>query len=276
VPAVDSGWPEFRVPRSPATERRWKVTVREAVGAAVELAEGPVALQLAFTVGLGRNWPAMWKASIDGLDPLLGRTYAGRDWNPLDGRIVRLGLHKTVDAGFRNDEAAMVMRASVADERWPELHWLRSLDDNGRAFRERHRGSQRRRFASAAPKALASSLAADRSAQPTEAGRPPSFGTVEFRDDDDGYRSWVSANPGGFVTNIQRRLTASDARVHSAACRTITGNPPRGATWTGEYIKVCAVELSELDSWATDHVGNTITRCRTCQPDPRALRRPRP
>lgn len=74
----------------------------------------------------------MWKASIDGLDPLLGRTYAGRDWNPLDGRIVRLGLHKTVDAGFRNDEAAMVVRAIVADERWPELHWLRSLDDDGR------------------------------------------------------------------------------------------------------------------------------------------------
>jgi hypothetical protein len=40
---------------------------------------------------------SMWKASIDGLEPLLGKTYEGRIWNPQDGRVVRLGLHQTVD-----------------------------------------------------------------------------------------------------------------------------------------------------------------------------------
>jgi hypothetical protein len=51
---------------------------------------------------------SMWKASIDGLEPLLGKTYEagvnpivvstdGRIWNPQDGRVVRLGLPQTVD-----------------------------------------------------------------------------------------------------------------------------------------------------------------------------------
>ncbi|HSH82973.1 MAG TPA: hypothetical protein VLA19_30945 [Herpetosiphonaceae bacterium] len=38
-----------------------------------------------------RRAPAMWKRTIDGLDPLLDRTYPSREWNPLDGRVVRLG-----------------------------------------------------------------------------------------------------------------------------------------------------------------------------------------
>jgi len=40
VAADESGWHEFRVPRSPARERLWKATVREAVRAAIELPEG--------------------------------------------------------------------------------------------------------------------------------------------------------------------------------------------------------------------------------------------
>jgi len=208
----------------------------------------------------------MWKASIDGLEPLLGRTYAGKDWNPLDGRIVRLGLHKAVDGAFRKEEAAMVVRARTADDSWPELRWLSSLDAAGRrAFREQHRAKQRLRFERPAPPRVASYPAEHRPRLPSEPS-PGADTITEFRDDDDGYRGWVAANPGGWVTNIQRRLNPSDARVHSADCRTITGTPPRGATWTGPYIKVCAVELSDLDAWAIKHVGSTIIRCGTCQP----------
>jgi hypothetical protein len=265
VSAAASGWQEFRVPRSPAGERLWKATVREAVRAAIELPEGPVALQLALTIGPGRSWPAMWKASIDGLEPLLGRTHAGRDWNPLDGRIVRLGLHKAVDGEFHKEEAAMVVRARMADECWPELQWLSSLDASGRlAFREQHRAKQRLRFERPAPPRVASFGTEHQPRLPSEPSAPAGRIT-EFTDDDDGYRGWVAANPGGWVTNIQRRLNPSDARVHSAGCRTIAGTPP-GATWTGPYIKVCAVELSELDAWAITHVGRTIIRCGTCQP----------
>jgi hypothetical protein len=89
-----------------------------------------------------------------------------------------------------------------------------------------------------------------------------------FRDDDQGYAAWLAANTRGYVLNIQRALHPSDARVHHAGCRTITGTPPRGRTWTGPYIKACSLSLPELDACALAHAGSAITRCGTCQPLP--------
>jgi hypothetical protein len=63
---------------------------------AAALPEGPVTLELAFTVGR-RNWLNLWKPTIDALEPLLGRTTPGRDWHPRDGRITELGIHLTKD-----------------------------------------------------------------------------------------------------------------------------------------------------------------------------------
>jgi hypothetical protein len=83
-----------------------------------------------------------------------------------------------------------------------------------------------------------------------------------FRDDDRGYVAWLGANASGYVLNIQRTLTPTDARVHS----TITGTPPRGNTWTGPYVKACAESLSELDDWALAHAESAVTRCGTCRP----------
>lgn len=87
-----------------------------------------------------------------------------------------------------------------------------------------------------------------------------------FRDDDLGYAAWLAANGRGYVVNIQRTLNPSDARVHCAGCRTITGTPPRGTTWTGSYVKACSVSLPDLDAWALAHVRRDITRCGTCRP----------
>ena len=134
-PAVEitppADWEEFVVAQRPAGERSWKEGVREAIGSAMELREGPVALQLAFTVGPGCAWTGMWKPSIDGLEPLLGRTYPDRDWNPQDGRILRLGLHRAVDPSFGH-QAAISVWARSADEAWPEIRWLAALDQTKR------------------------------------------------------------------------------------------------------------------------------------------------
>jgi hypothetical protein len=91
-----------------------------------------------------------------------------------------------------------------------------------------------------------------------------------FRDDDRGYTAWLTENARGYVLNIQRTLNPSDARVHHADCRTITGTPPRGRTWTGPYVKPCSLSLPELDAWALAHAGSAITRCGTCEWLPRA------
>lgn len=99
----------------------------------------------------------------------------------------------------------------------------------------------------------------------------------EFRDDDEGYSAWLAANSDGYVVNILRWHSANTARVHRADCWTISREQPaRGATWTGEYVKICATYLADLDQWATDHVGQSITRCGTCRPADSPSSRPKP
>jgi uncharacterized protein YggE len=88
----------------------------------------------------------------------------------------------------------------------------------------------------------------------------------EFRDDDAGYLAWLAAHPDGYVINILRSHSATDARVHHAGCWTISGENPSGKTWTGPYVKVCAEQLAELDQWAINQAGEPIARCGTCRP----------
>jgi hypothetical protein len=214
------------------SEARWKVAVHRAVEQANELEEGPVGVQMAFTVGPGVNWPGVWKPSLDGLSPVLGRSYPDRDWNPLDGRIVRLGLHKAVDPLYGR-EASMVVHANSAADDWPELAWLTGMtSDERQAFFEQHRAKLRLR---------AERTAAQRNPAARRPVRTPdledlgtgSVNIVIFRDDDRGYLAWVAANPRGFVMNIHRSLNPSDARVHRARCWTIAGEPTHGKIWTG-------------------------------------------
>jgi hypothetical protein len=71
----------------------FKEQLRDQLAGLDALEEGPVTLQLGFTVGQHRNWANLWKPAIDSLDQLLGRTRPDWDWHPRDGRIVELGLH---------------------------------------------------------------------------------------------------------------------------------------------------------------------------------------
>lgn len=94
----------------------------------------------------------------------------------------------------------------------------------------------------------------------------------EFRDDDAGYLSWLDTHPNGYVINIPRSHNATEARVHHADCRTISGQNPCGSAWTGPYVKVCAEHLAELEQWVIAQVGQPIPRCGTCQPARHAVR----
>ena len=88
----------------------------------------------------------------------------------------------------------------------------------------------------------------------------------EFRDDDAGYLAWIAVHPDGYVINIARSHSVTEARVHRADCRTISGPRARGGVWTALYVKVCAEELAELEQWAIDQVGEPIRRCGACRP----------
>ena len=103
-----SGAVQIRTTASASTPA-YKHQVRNAVADMAELADGPVRLQIAFAVGPTRNWMNLWKPTIDALDPLLGRTHPAREWHPRDGRIVDLGLHRTIDPNLGYEvEVALV------------------------------------------------------------------------------------------------------------------------------------------------------------------------
>jgi hypothetical protein len=256
-----AGWREIIVSRSSPAEAEWKRAVYRAVEGESELPFGPVAVQLAFSVGPSRNWTLLWKPTIDALDPLLGRTYPHREWNPQDGRIVRLGLHHFIDPDLGHD-ARVTVYARTADAAWPEVHWLTSMDPTRReAYRDQYQG----KLLVGAERALLGYEPPSRSRPKPHL--PPVMSDVRvFIDDDAGYVAWLTEHDRGFVINIQRSLNPSDARLHRANCRTVTGQPTRGKVWTGPYIKVCADQLSQLDRWAGQLTGSAISRCGICLP----------
>lgn len=89
----------------------------------------------------------------------------------------------------------------------------------------------------------------------------------EFRNHDDlGYSRWLADHQHGYVINIQRTHNPRDARLHGAACPTITGTPAQGDTFTGDWVKICSMSLTELDDWALQQAGSAVPRCPTCQP----------
>jgi hypothetical protein len=96
-------------------------------------------------------------------------------------------------------------------------------------------------------------------------------GVGEFRDDDPGYLQWIDAHPDGYVINILRSYSPNAARLHRASCSTIAGLRGKGPLLTGQYVKVCAEQLGELDRWATSEVGQPIVRCGTCRPESPAI-----
>ena len=83
-----------------------------------------------------------------------------------------------------------------------------------------------------------------------------------FVDDDGGYLDWVDHHLDGFVINTGRTPSAAYLMLHRASCGTITGRPARGATFTGEYAKVCG-ERNELEDFAR-HLGGYAQPCGLC------------
>lgn len=85
-----------------ATTRAWKEQVRDACATAVpvEPIQGAIGIDIEFRLSPARNWSTVWKPAIDSLGPLLGVPNPHRPSTPNDDRIVRLGLHRSLDASL--------------------------------------------------------------------------------------------------------------------------------------------------------------------------------
>jgi hypothetical protein len=265
-------WSAFSVPQGSRGDEAWKRSVAEAVRGAPEVPPGPVAVEFGFVVGDAARWPQAWKASIDGLEGVLGCTYAEPSWNPQDGRIVRLGMHRDVRPDVGRDVAATVWLRPAPLE-WEENEWLRRMSDGERAaYLEQHLarlGRSRRAPRRADPRSSDEARKqrtpdARRSSGSRRRALVAVPGVVVFADDDAAYEAWLGSTPGGFVLNALRS-PSSGTVLHSATCRTVCGEPTRGATWTaGSYVKACASDAGALARWLEVNGGKPARECRLC------------
>lgn len=99
-----------------ASTTAFKEQIRDQLGTASPLPDGPVELQLAFVVGPRRAWPNLWKPAIDALGAILGHDKGARQWNARDGRITQLGLHCVVDKDAGNRVRIAVAASASATE----------------------------------------------------------------------------------------------------------------------------------------------------------------
>jgi hypothetical protein len=83
--------------------KQWTQQLHDRLAAqAAPLDPGPAGLTIALRTGPGRNWASLCRPLIDAFGPVLGEDPA-RPSHPHDDRIVRLGLHHSIDTGIAHD-----------------------------------------------------------------------------------------------------------------------------------------------------------------------------
>ena len=85
-----------------------------------------------------------------------------------------------------------------------------------------------------------------------------------FRDAEAEYLAWIARHPTGWTVNCTRSLTPSYLILHRTDCWTIGTKGPGNYT-TRDYVKVCSLDRSALDAWATGSVGGKLSLCGFCE-----------
>jgi hypothetical protein len=82
-----------------------------------------------------------------------------------------------------------------------------------------------------------------------------------FRDDDEGFLTWLDDNPDGYFINSYPDPSPEYLVLHRPGCRHFKGG---GAVRWTSYAKLCSPDRDELEDWALDTVGGEVTLCRSC------------
>ncbi|MEO7999386.1 MAG: hypothetical protein ABI852_18185 [Gemmatimonadaceae bacterium] len=85
-----------------------------------------------------------------------------------------------------------------------------------------------------------------------------------FQDNDAGYLEWVAANAHGFVVNTDNPPSQSMYPMVHAAKHKVVSSPARTNYTTDRYIKICGLDLSELDQFVAERYGRVLSRCKQC------------
>ena len=83
-----------------------------------------------------------------------------------------------------------------------------------------------------------------------------------FRDDDEGFSTWLDEHPDGYFINSERNPKPTYLVLHRPSCRHFTRNS--SLHWTRDYIKICSPGRRDLEEWVSGTVGGDVTLCSAC------------
>ncbi|HFF2080229.1 TPA: hypothetical protein ACGBGA_002830 [Pseudomonas aeruginosa] len=85
-----------------------------------------------------------------------------------------------------------------------------------------------------------------------------------FKDREVEYLQWVESNPAAYVANVDKAHSFPHYPVvHHASCSTLAG---KENYTVGDYYKVCADTLEEVEQWSLREVGRPAHCCVVCSP----------
>jgi hypothetical protein len=94
--------------------------------------------------------------------------------------------------------------------------------------------------------------------------------TIVFENGDQPYLEWISKNPTGYVLNLFRSRRGRYYVLHRPKCHTISNTSGADGKFTSNtYIKVCAMNIKDLEKWMTNHHHDytmDMRRCGHCNP----------
>lgn len=85
-----------------------------------------------------------------------------------------------------------------------------------------------------------------------------------FDNDEKGYLGWIQANPSGFVINVDRERRVAHYPIVHRATHGLISTSARTNYTTKNYIKICSLELGELEALSLGEYGRVLNRCAAC------------
>lgn len=94
---------------------------------------------------------------------------------------------------------------------------------------------------------------------------------VTFKDDDKSYLQWIEVHPQGYVLNVDRKFwdrssTADPLSfdIHRANTGCVTRSRKGAVHWTKDYIKVCSLDLKDLEEESLLRCKRQAKKCKNC------------
>lgn len=87
---------------------------------------------------------------------------------------------------------------------------------------------------------------------------------ILFDDDELQYLRWVGMHPDAFVANVDRAGQVPHYPMLHRATHAAVSSSKIGSFTTGDYIKVCSLNLDSLETWLERTYGRKATRCEVC------------